>query len=146
VKLSRCFAVVAVLSLLSLPLAAEPFGDRADAAMTTNKAIGGSALKAVQCCYDPEPPFATFTVTQGQFVTYSFNASGSYDSDGYIVSYHWDFGDGDSTTTTSATTSHQFGADTYLVTLTVTDNHNLCDQFSRYVKTCDGPNQPQCPY
>ena len=54
----------------------------------------------------------------------TFDGSGSYDPDGYIVSYHWDFGDGKSAdgmvvqhTYTSATN----GA-FYPVKLTVTDN------------------------
>ncbi|HYH07972.1 MAG TPA: PKD domain-containing protein [Thermoanaerobaculia bacterium] len=145
-KLSRCFALVAAMLFLALPLAAETFGARADAAMGPNASIGGGALKAVQCCYDPEPPFATFTYAKTGFVTYSLNASGSYDVDGSIVSYHWDFGDGETATTSSSTISHSFGADIYTVTLTVTDNDNLCDVYSRSVKTCGGSGQPQCPY
>jgi len=52
-----------------------------------------------------------------------FDAGTSYDPDGSIVSYHWDFGDGVSDT--GVTTSHTFTATanrTYTVTLTVTDD------------------------
>jgi chitodextrinase len=50
-----------------------------------------------------------------------FNASGSIDVDGEIVSYLWDFGDG--TTSTEVHPSHTFEQPgTYEVTLTVTDN------------------------
>jgi PKD repeat protein len=56
--------------------------------------------------------------------TVSFNASGSTDSDGTIVNYAWDFGDGSSGT--GKTTTHAYGAaGTYTVTLTVTDNDDL---------------------
>jgi len=54
-------------------------------------------------------------------LTVEFSAVGSTDFDGTIVSYAWDFGDGDSAQT--STVSHTFvTAATYTVTLTVTDN------------------------
>ena len=61
----------------------------------------------------PDPAYATETIT--------FDASDSNDSDGEIVSYLWDFGDG--ITTTGVTTTHVYSDDgLYLVELTVTDN------------------------
>ena len=51
----------------------------------------------------------------------SFSSSGSYDPDGTISSYLWDFGDG--STSASANPSHTYtSANTYTVSLTVTDN------------------------
>jgi streptogrisin C len=66
------------------------------------------------------PPVATFGYNAtGTWV--DFNASGSYDPDGSIVSYAWNFGDG--TTGSGVTTSHVFPYEGYFtVTLTVTDN------------------------
>jgi hypothetical protein len=54
----------------------------------------------------------------------SFNASRSFDSDGFIVSYKWEWGDADpSITRSNALEDHDYvGAGTYNVTLTVTDN------------------------
>src|SRR3989454_8246681 len=55
----------------------------------------------------------------------SFNATRSYDPDtgDQVASYHWDFGDGTSTTATSATASHTYStAGRFNVTLTVTDS------------------------
>jgi len=53
-----------------------------------------------------------------------FNASASYDLDGSIVEYSWDFGDGHSGT--GIVTSHQYSmVGKYVVSLTVTDNSSL---------------------
>ncbi|KON32112.1 hypothetical protein AC477_03400, partial [miscellaneous Crenarchaeota group-1 archaeon SG8-32-1] len=51
----------------------------------------------------------------------SFDASGSYDSDGTIVSYLWDFGDG--TKEKGVTVAHSYSeAGAFNVTLTITDD------------------------
>jgi len=65
--------------------------------------------------YNPAQP------RPGQVIV--FDASRSFDSDGYIVSYKWEWGDGDSVTRSNATEDHDYpGAGTYFVMLTVTDN------------------------
>ncbi|MFO7991635.1 MAG: S8 family serine peptidase [Thermoplasmata archaeon] len=52
---------------------------------------------------------------------YHFSALGSYDPDGEIVSYHWDFGDGSNAT--GMYVDHEYSeAGEYVVTLTVTDD------------------------
>lgn len=72
------------------------------------------------------PPVANFsesaeTVSTGEVI--HFNASDSYDPDGYIESYFWDFGDGTNIMVTSAFVDHVYADDgVYTVTLTVTDN------------------------
>ena len=54
----------------------------------------------------------------------SFNGSGSFDPDGTITSYHWNFGDG--TVANSQNPAHTYaGPGVYTATLTVTDNGNL---------------------
>jgi PKD domain len=54
-------------------------------------------------------------------VTCSFDGAGSSDSDGHLVGFAWDFGDG--ATASGATATHTFStAGTFTATLTVTDN------------------------
>jgi parallel beta-helix repeat protein len=79
-----------------------------------------------------EGPIAFFvyvpaTVYSGDTIT--FDANDSYDPDGYIANYTWDFDDGSPIFTTSnpVTTHIYLVGLTYNVTLTVTDNDGLTD-------------------
>jgi parallel beta-helix repeat protein len=65
-------------------------------------------------------------ITNGPYNAYvnnlvSFDASESYDSDGSILSYYWDFGDGDSETGISVNHVYESSGE-YDVILTVTDD------------------------
>jgi len=63
-------------------------------------------------------------VNEGDTVT--FDGSTSYDTDGTITAYNWDFGDGSSASGSSAT--HVYTSQgTHTVTLTITDNSGLTD-------------------
>ena len=80
----------------------------------------------VNFTYSPENPVVNQTVI--------FNASSSYDPDGYIVSYEWDFGDGNVTNTTSPTIAHAYSsAGDYLVTLTVIDDMGYTNSTSKTI-------------
>ncbi len=74
--------------------------------------------------YEPEAPIVNETIT--------FNASDSYDTDGTIVNYIWDFGDG--TNATGMIVIHNFkAAGTYNVTLTILDNDGFRGSMSKMV-------------
>jgi hypothetical protein len=86
-----------------------------------------------------QPPVAEFTWTpqnpaQSQIIT--FNASNSYDSDGTITVYEWDWNnDGISEENhTTPTTTHLWPqADTYPVTLKVTDDQGATNTITKTV-------------
>ena len=98
----------------------------ATTAAATVTAVSGSFSAATIVALGPAnaAPVAGFSVSpanpmEGHDVF--FNAAASMDSDGTIVSYEWDFGDG--TTGSGRQTSHVYaGAGTFVVVLTVTDN------------------------
>ena len=55
------------------------------------------------------------------------------DSDGHLVSYEWDFGDGHISTLESP--KHNYAKKgTYLVSCKVEDNENVCIKSWRYLK------------
>ena len=95
---------------------------------TRQVSVSIGAVSTVQVTLTPlpvnDPPVASFTVSPSPTYvgdTVFFDGSGSYDPDGSITSYDWDFGDG--TTATGASVSHVFPSNgTYSVVLTVTDN------------------------
>jgi PKD repeat protein len=70
----------------------------------------------------PPTAVASADITNGEapLMVY-FNGSSSTDTDGMIVSYAWNFGDGNSTTGATAFNTYTT-AGTYVATLTVTDN------------------------
>ncbi|MBU1915355.1 MAG: PKD domain-containing protein, partial [Candidatus Thermoplasmatota archaeon] len=70
------------------------------------------------------PPVAVITVVSVNYLSVAVSGSLSYDTDGSIVSYDWDFGDG--STATGVDASHTYAKDgTYTITLLVTDNEGL---------------------
>ena len=92
------------------------------------------------------PPVAIFTESAETIqigVVIHFDASGSYDPDGYIVSYFWDFGDG--TNANGVIVDHAYASGgTYTVTLKVTDNGGAVD-FASSTKTVLPPIPPNKP-
>ncbi|MEM0343656.1 MAG: PKD domain-containing protein [Thermoplasmata archaeon] len=70
------------------------------------------------------PPVAVITVTGIEALTVHVSGADSYDPDGSIVSYAWDFGDG--AKAMGMTASHTYAMDgDYTITLEVADNDGL---------------------
>ena len=95
-----------------------------------------AAFKLRDCGPANNPPVASFTyICTG--LTCTFDGSGSTDSDGSIVSYAWNFGDGG--TATVVAPSHTYAASgTYPVTLTVTDNGGATGSQTQNVTVSSG--------
>lgn len=91
----------------------------------------------------PEPnadPIASFSFVGSDGLEVSVDGSNSLDSDGELVSYEWDFGDGQ--TGIGATATHTYGDyGTFTVTLTVTDDAGAEGSFSADVEL-DAPSPP----
>ena len=104
-----------------------------DGTVTIGKGIflglGGDVLN---CSEANVPPVATFTadpLAGAAPLLVSFNAGGSTDSDGTIVSYEWNFGDGNSGTGIAPTHTYQAEGD-FVAQLIVTDDSAASDTFS----------------
>jgi PKD repeat protein len=83
------------------------------------------------------PPTADFTYTTSDLTAYFTDQSA--DSDGSVVAWDWDFGDGN--TSTAQNPSHTYAADgTYTVSLTVTDDGGATDTTSQSVTVSSGGN------
>ncbi len=91
---------------------------------------------------DNNPPTASFTLSpaSGPYpLTVTFDASASTDSDGQIVKYYWNFGDGSSGS--GAVTQHIFKSKSlFQVTLTVTDNYGATGTATHSVNVLE-PNR-----
>jgi PKD repeat protein len=77
-----------------------------------------------------------------EFIT--FNGSRSYDRDGRIITWLWNYGDG--TTGSGETTTHAYTqVGVYLVTLTVTDNLFASDVYTTTAQVTQGNTPPTTP-
>ena len=104
-------------------------------------APGGLAISPDQA---PTASFTATSATTGSAT--SFDASSTTTPVGSIVSYAWNFGDGISTVTSSATTSHTYAAaGTYTASLTVTNSAGTSTSsvWTSYVMARNGGPQAQ---
>jgi glucose/arabinose dehydrogenase len=89
----------------------------------------GGEVHRIRFTGDNTPPNAAFTATPtfgNAPLNVTFNASASNDPDADIpLSYEWDFGDGATLTTSSATTAHQYAAGDYTAELVVRDTRGV---------------------
>jgi len=102
----------------------------------------GASGSAYLFAKENQPPTANFTYTPENPTTndtIQFNDN-STDTDGTIVSWSWDFGDGNSSTMQNPT--HQYTTSgTYLVNLAVTDNAGAANSFTTNIIIAEPPNK-----
>jgi len=85
--------------------------------------------------YSPKVPIVNESIT--------FDASLSYDKDGYIVKYKWDFGDGNITETTEPVIIHSYiSAGKYIVRLNVTDDRGAENTTVKIINVSTPPPPP----
>ena len=76
--------------------------------------------------FSPQLPWVSSTVT--------LNASSSYDSDGAIITYRWDFGDDNITEASDSVISHVYQAPgSFTVNLTIFDNDGFTNSISKTI-------------
>ena len=84
-------------------------------------------------------PVASFTYSADN-LSVTFDASSSYDRDGEIVEYAWDFGDGASMGGDNPIVGHTYSEPgTYVVTLTVFDDDGYEGQITKEIETSGPP-------
>ena len=104
---------------------------------------GSVSFQAVEVFVEDgnRPPVAVANVdnmTVQEYMPVMFNGSGSYDPDGYVVSYSWDFGDGSESTFPGPV--HVFEDNgTYTVSLIVEDNDGKCSEPATLTITVNPP-------
>jgi chitodextrinase len=107
-------------------ISAVPFGTDSASAVPRSVSVRLIPTAFTQISGGPVANF-TFSPTSpsvNQLVL--FNASSSFDTNGSITSYRWDWGDGEFVTKPVATEDHDYtAAGSYCVKLTVTDNSGI---------------------
>jgi len=99
------------------------------------KAAPPEPIPVADFSFSPELPYV------GEIVT--FDASASYDRDGTIESYTWDFGDDNVTVVTEPIIMHVYSAPSiYTVNLTVTDNDGLSQSTTKSITVSEDSTSP----
>jgi MYXO-CTERM domain-containing protein len=114
--------------------------------LTVTDNDGATDAATTTCSVEPtpnEPPVADpngpYSGTAG--VPVAFDGSGSYDVDGTIVAYDWDYGDGNVGSGMNPTHTYAV-AGTFTVTLTVTDDDGATDTATTACSVEPPPNEP----
>ena len=105
-------------------------GDPLNGGYSDYGSLGAYTVSGTVPLSSSQPPVAqvSASTTRGTApVAVSFSGTGSYDPDGTIASYVWNFGDGSPAVSGPTATYTYTQPGTYTATLTVTDNSGLTD-------------------
>lgn len=115
--------------------------------VTDNLGLTSTTTQFLTVSQPSQPPVASFTINPnnplvGQSVT--FNAGNSFDPDGFIAQYRWDFnGDGLTDATGAQVNRTFFSPGNVTVRLTVIDNQNLTATSTQFLTVTQQQPQPQ---
>jgi PKD repeat protein len=114
--------------------------------VTDNDGLMATVSQAVSVKPAVLPPVAIFTVSNpDNTLVVNVDGSASYDPDGIVVSYDWDFGDG--AVATGMTASHTYATPgTWTIALTVTDNNAMTGSATYEVTVNHQTEPPPAPY
>lgn len=112
-------------------------GQRTITVGTSHGAVTAGALLSVSNNKAPSAAFSSSPSSGARNTTFTFDASGSEDSDGTVDAYRWDFGDGE--TDNGRIVTHKFSKlGTFEVKLTITDNDQGSDSAIHEVEVLEG--------
>jgi len=107
---------------------------------------GGGEVRRITYSSVNSPPQAELSVSPAAGpapLQVTLDGSASRDPDGDPVTYEWAFGDGDTASTTSPTTSHTYAYGSYTATLRLRDRHGAVSDPAGV--TIDAGNTPPAP-
>jgi PKD repeat protein len=108
--------------------------------VTDNAGLKGSAAAVVPVHWYPKASFVFSPTTPFVNQTVTFNASSSMANGGTIVSYSWDFGDGNTAIVTTPITTHVYSAfGNCTITLTIVDSYGLSDNSTSSITVVKPP-------
>ncbi len=114
--------------------------------VTDNSGMQHSSTSNINVIATPLNPVAVITPSAAPYylgASVGFSGASSYDPDGSIVSYVWSFGDGATSTSSSATTSHVYSSTSaYQVSLTVVDNSGRTNRVNTSITISRVPVPP----
>ena len=117
--------------------------DGADATATGTVEVTAPGNQVPTASFTTDPPLNSLFAHPP--VTVDFDASGSFDPDGTIVSYTWNFGDGNAGT--GKTVSHTYNdSGKFSIILTVVDDDGVAASATKTITILNLPTEPYVPY